>query len=178
MQPSRCLQRRSTTLVSSTTPREGANQDCKEAVAWCRKVAEQGSLHRRRMNLAQAQHNLGCLHAEGNGVSQGFVKALKWWQSAAGQGHEDAPKNLDLIQRRNLVLTPPPDGTTRHWSLADLCSWLRVQHQRPRSLAPSSHATLRMQWNVHKREAVHTATAQHDETCDVLRKKRKKETKK
>lgn len=48
--------------------------------------AEQGN--------ANAQYNLGLMHATGDGVPQDYAKALEWYTKAADQGHMMAQYNL------------------------------------------------------------------------------------
>ena len=48
----------------------GVPQDYAEAMKWFRKAAEQGD--------ADAQYNLGVMHAQGYGVPQDFVLAHMW----------------------------------------------------------------------------------------------------
>lgn len=45
---------------------------------------------------AEAQYNLGWLHANGNGVNVDMRKAFYWWTAAASQGHADAQFALGL----------------------------------------------------------------------------------
>ena len=40
-----------------------------------------------RQGLARAQHNLGLMYANGEGVPQDDVLAYAWWNLAAAQGH-------------------------------------------------------------------------------------------
>ena len=61
----------------------------KEAAAWLRKAAEQGS--------AQAQDALGRMYFGGVGVPQDYVEAYKWLSLVAVQGYKDAAKFRDLI---------------------------------------------------------------------------------
>jgi TPR repeat protein len=56
--------------------------DYAEAVKWWRKAAEQGN--------AQAQHNLGLMYDEGEGVTQDYAEAVKWYRKAAEQGDVEA----------------------------------------------------------------------------------------
>ena len=48
------------------------------------------------------------MYENGQGVPQDFAEALKWLQVAAEQGHEHVLINLDRLQQRNLIPTPPP----------------------------------------------------------------------
>jgi TPR repeat protein len=90
----------------------GVAMNAFEAAKWYRKAAEQGhaeaaksldefhteSLTRFRKAAeqgdAEAQNNLGKCYAEGEGVPQDFVQALKWYRKAAEQGHAEALFNL------------------------------------------------------------------------------------
>ena len=56
---------------------------------WFRKAAEQGD--------ADAQHNLGVMYGEGQGVPQDYAEALKWFRLAADQGEAIAQYNLGLM---------------------------------------------------------------------------------
>jgi TPR repeat protein len=66
-----------------------------EAVKWYRKAAQQ--------NLAKAQNNLGVCYARNEGVAKDWVEAYKWLLLAARQGHEDAKKNIAMLESK---LTP------------------------------------------------------------------------
>ena len=79
---------------------KGVKQDRVEAAEWFRKAAEAG--------YAMAQVNLGIMHAKGEGVEQDCGEALKWVQLAAVQGYENALGALDIMQKANLIPTPPP----------------------------------------------------------------------
>ena len=52
-------------------------------------LAEQGD--------ASAQHNLGLMYADGEGVPENDVEAVKWYRLAAEQGHAFAQNNLGLM---------------------------------------------------------------------------------
>ena len=54
-----------------------------------RPLAEQGQ--------AEAQHNLGELYAEGQGVPQDYGKARQWVEKAAAQGNVDAAVQSWLV---------------------------------------------------------------------------------
>ncbi len=53
------------------------------------KAAEQGN--------AWAQHNLGVMYDNGQGVSQDYAQAAKWYRKAAEQGDVDAQASLGLM---------------------------------------------------------------------------------
>ena len=65
---------------------KGFKQNKKEAVKWYRKAAEQ--------NEVNAQFNLGCCYADGEGVQQDKLKAAKWFYNAAKQGDKSAKDAL------------------------------------------------------------------------------------
>jgi TPR repeat protein len=46
---------------------------------------------------ADAQFNLGFMHAKGRGVPQDYGLALKWYRLAAAQGHAKAQSNLGVM---------------------------------------------------------------------------------
>ncbi len=52
-------------------------------------LAEQG--------YADAQHNLGVMYSNGNGVPQDFKTAVKWYTRAAEQGNAGAQLNLGAM---------------------------------------------------------------------------------
>ncbi len=47
----------------------------------------------------EAQHNLGAMYQNGEGVPQDKSQAVTWYQKAAAQGHEKAIKNRDLVKQ-------------------------------------------------------------------------------
>ena len=63
--------------------------DYASALKFWRPLAAQGN--------AYAQYNLGFMYDEGRGVPQDFVQAHMWFELAAAQGHEEAPKGRDLV---------------------------------------------------------------------------------
>ncbi|MCP4305497.1 MAG: SEL1-like repeat protein [bacterium] len=63
--------------------------DYATALQLWRPLAEQGD--------AEAQLRLGRMYAYGQGVPQDYVEAMKWFQLAAAQGHENAKKYRDLV---------------------------------------------------------------------------------
>jgi TPR repeat protein len=52
---------------------------------------------------AQAQYNLGVMHANGEGVQQDFTKAVKWYRLAADQGDAKAQFNLGAMHANGEV---------------------------------------------------------------------------
>ena len=73
--------------------RSGVPQDHAEAVRWHRRAADQGG--------AQAQHNLGVMHAkedlEGAGVTLDFTEAARLCKLAADQGFQPAREALGQL---------------------------------------------------------------------------------
>lgn len=68
---------------------QGVAQDDAEAVRLYSLAAEQGN--------AEAEYYLGDMYCQGKGVTKkNKDEAVKWWRIAAGKGHVDARKNLNL----------------------------------------------------------------------------------
>ena len=67
----------------------GLTEDDEEAVRWYRLAAEQG--------YASAQHNLGLMYADGDGVPEDDEEAIWWYRLAAEQGYPSAQYNLGLM---------------------------------------------------------------------------------
>ena len=51
-------------------------------------------------NSATAQHNLGGMYRDGQGVEKDFKEAVKWYQKAAEQGLATAQYNLGAMYRQ------------------------------------------------------------------------------
>jgi hypothetical protein len=68
--------------------------------------------------MARAQHNLGVLYGNGEGVAQNLVEALKWFLLARELGHQSAGDNIEVVSR---LLTP--QDVVRAKTLAH--QWLR-----------------------------------------------------
>jgi TPR repeat protein len=79
---------------------EGVQQDFKQAVAWYRKAAEQGT--------AEAQHALGSMYYKGKGVQQDFKQAAAWYRKAAEQGDAAAQYNLGYMYRNGQGVQQDP----------------------------------------------------------------------
>lgn len=59
-------------------------------------------------NIAEAQHNLGRMYENGDGVEQSTLKAREWFEKAASQGHASAIsalKQLDELEARTNTTT-------------------------------------------------------------------------
>ncbi len=50
----------------------------------------------RRTRIANAQYNLGVMYENGEGVTQDYKTAVKWYTLAAEQGFTDAQNNLGV----------------------------------------------------------------------------------
>ena len=77
-----------------------------EARGWYEKAAAQGN--------AMAQHNLGVLYANGNGVPQDYVMARQWYEKAAAQGYAGAQNNLGWLYRYGSGV-PQDYAMARQW---------------------------------------------------------------
>ena len=53
-----------------------------------------------KKGLAQAQYNLGVMHANGKGVAKNYSEAIRWWKLAANQGNDKAQYNLGLMYEK------------------------------------------------------------------------------
>ena len=67
---------------------EDTKKNYTEAVKWYKRAAEQGHV--------KAQHYLGRLYEDGNGVSKDLSEALRWYKKAADQGYDHAQWYLGL----------------------------------------------------------------------------------
>lgn len=76
-------------------------------------LAEQGD--------AVAQHKLGLIYADGDGVAQDGILAVKWFRKAAEQGHVEAQSNLGLTYLIGLIV--PQD-------YAEAVKWLKRAAQQ------------------------------------------------
>ncbi|OLP04663.1 tetratricopeptide repeat protein, partial [Rhodoferax antarcticus] len=50
-----------------------------------------------KQGLADAQSNLGVMYENGQGVSQDYKEAVKWYRLAAEQGNANAQSNLGVM---------------------------------------------------------------------------------
>ena len=62
-----------------------------EAVSWYVQAAME--------KLADSQCALGSIYARGEGVNQNYIEALKWYQKAAEQGHEEAKNRVITLEK-------------------------------------------------------------------------------
>ena len=49
---------------------------------------------------ADAQYKLGVMYAEGQGVTQDYVRAHMWFNMAASQGYRDACSCRDIVEKK------------------------------------------------------------------------------
>lgn len=68
---------------------KGVSADQHQAVEWFRKAAEQGD--------PWGQYNLGMAYLNGRGTYKTKKTAIDWLQKAAAQGHEEAKRQLNLL---------------------------------------------------------------------------------
>ncbi|MFN7140304.1 MAG: tetratricopeptide repeat protein [Limisphaerales bacterium] len=73
------------------------------AAEWYLKAAEQ--------NHAQAQLNLGIMHAQGQGIPRDISKAVAWFRKAADQGEAGAHFHLGTECHRALLDATPESAT-------------------------------------------------------------------
>ena len=76
-------------LGSAYQSGEGVLKNQNEAIAWCRKAAEQGHV--------VAQFYLGESYAKGEGLPKDLEAAATWWRKAADQGMVEAQYSLGLF---------------------------------------------------------------------------------
>ena len=77
------------TAPVSTTPAQATPAVPAADFAATKKDAESGD--------AKAQHNLGVMYENGQGVPQDYAEALKWFRLAADQGDAKAQHNLGVM---------------------------------------------------------------------------------
>ena len=66
-----------------------------------------------RGNVA-AQHNLGWMYDQGEGVPQDYTEAVKWYRRVADQGFADAQINLGVMYAEGLGV-PQDDQEAMKW---------------------------------------------------------------
>ncbi len=90
---------------------EAANKgDYVAAVAEWRPLAEQG--------LAEAQYNMGLMYDEGQGVSQDYKEAFKWYILSAEQGDVKAQYNLGVMHYNGKGVVQDYSEALKWWRLA------------------------------------------------------------
>jgi len=71
-----------------------------------------------RQGMAEAQFNLGVLHAKGLGVEQDYEQAHRWWLLAARKGEVSALENLGIMYARGDGVAPDAVEAYRWFTLA------------------------------------------------------------
>jgi len=94
------------------------NGDSAQAAFWYRKAAEQGHM--------DAQHFLGFMYANGEGVRPDGQQAVFWYRKAAEQGDADAKYNLGVMYR---------DGQRVLQDYSEAVSWFRGAAEQGQPLA-------------------------------------------
>lgn len=70
----------------------GVSKDVATAFSLLQKAASKG--------IPQAQNNLGWCYEYGMGAQRNFDEAVRWYRTAAGNGHTQAAENLKRLQKR------------------------------------------------------------------------------
>ena len=83
--------------------------DYQKAYRLFKPLAEQG--------FAPAQHNLGVMYDEGNGVPEDDARAVHWYRKAAEQGDAEALYNLGWMYD-NGEGVPEDNAKAVHWALS------------------------------------------------------------
>jgi uncharacterized protein len=78
-------------------------------------LAEQGD--------ARAQHNLGVMYANGQGVSKDYAEAVKWCRKAADQGNAEGQYNLGVMYYLGQGV---PKDTVQAYKWFDLAAGLGI----------------------------------------------------
>jgi len=73
-------------------------------------LAEQG--------VADAQHNLGLMYGNGQGVAQDYKTAVKWYTLAAKQGDADSQYNLGVIYANGIGVAQDFKTAVKWYTLA------------------------------------------------------------
>ena len=68
--------------------------------------------------VAAAQHNLGVMYADGEGVPQNFREAVKWYRKAAEQGDEQGQYNLGVMYHLGHGVLKNDVTTITWWTIA------------------------------------------------------------
>ena len=74
-----------------------------------------------KQEYADAQFNLGCLFANGQGVDQNFHGALKWFRLAASQGHADA--KAAVVKAQANLKNSPASKSENSQPQTDACAY-------------------------------------------------------
>jgi uncharacterized protein len=77
---------------------------------------------------AVAQHNLGDMHARGQGVKQDYAEAVKWYRLAAAQGHAVAQNNLGAQYQNGQSVARDNEEARKWYRLAAAQGNARAQY--------------------------------------------------
>ena len=76
---------------------------------------------------ASAQLHLGLIFYNGQGVTQNYVQAHKWWNISAADGNEQARKNRDIVQNEmTKEQVAEAQQLARQWMEAQLTASQRI----------------------------------------------------
>mgnify|MGYP003955055289 CR=1 FL=1 len=86
--------------------------DDKKVIAYkeTKALAEQGD--------AEAQHTLGRMYVNGEGVTQDDKEAVRWWRLAAEQGNANSQTSLGVSYKNGEGVTQDDKEAVRWWRLA------------------------------------------------------------
>ena len=88
-------------------------------------AAEQG--------IADAQHNLGWMYTRGQGGSQDFQEACKWFRKAAKQGNAAAQYTLGLMLSTGLARLKDEN---------EVSLWFLKASEKPDAIIPAGRANI------------------------------------
>ena len=100
-------------LVAVATSFAQSAEQAAPDVSKLQKLAEAGD--------AEAQFNLALFYEDGEGVTQDYAEAVKWWRLAAEQGDAQAQNNLGVCYENG-------EGVTK--DLAEAVKWYRKAAQQ------------------------------------------------
>ncbi len=84
----------------------GIQHDAAKARMWFEKAAAQGD--------AEAQYNLGVMHAKGQSARKDYARARELWEKAAAQGLAQAQANLGVLYRNGHGV-PKDNAIAKEW---------------------------------------------------------------
>lgn len=73
------------------------------------------TMEQARQGNAVAQYNLGLMYAEGKGVDQDGIEAVRWYTLAAEQGYLPAINNLGMTYDYGSLGIPEDNGKAIYW---------------------------------------------------------------
>ena len=108
---------------------EYKNNNYDTAIHLCRPFAEQGN--------PLAQHKMGWMYGNGNGVPQDYKTAVKWYTLAAKQGHADAQFQIGWMYNKG-------QGVPQDYKTA--VKWFRLSAEQGRCPAQSGCDVRQRRW--------------------------------